>query len=165
MFDKLAEKLDATKTEFFSHQGEVVSSREVVDHSTQMKAIEQIAKISGANARENDNKPRTPSVKLVMKDGVMTLVVGEDSEPELEVIDGSPETETEVLDDPSAIIENMVASAPPAASVDCPQSQAPLMLPPGVINDELYLRLAEAESDFETVKVRRGERMAIPSEE
>jgi len=37
---KVADKLDAKTTKFFSHQGTVLDSREVEDHATQLKAAE-----------------------------------------------------------------------------------------------------------------------------
>lgn len=64
--EKMIEKLDATKTQFFAHEGEVISEREVVDHSTQLKAAEDLADLGmdvmGLRRRATDDKPTPPSI-------------------------------------------------------------------------------------------------------
>jgi len=77
-FDRLHEELDAKKTEFFAHQGEVISKVDVIAHETRLNAIDKVMKVSGVYARENDTKNETPQVAMEIdqKTGVMRLVIG-----------------------------------------------------------------------------------------
>lgn len=47
------ESLGATTTKFFSHQGEVVTTEEVVDHSTRLDAVKIILHIAELAAKLN----------------------------------------------------------------------------------------------------------------
>lgn len=44
---KLMEKLDAEETKFFTHNGKVKETRKVVDHGTQLKALELLMRSKG----------------------------------------------------------------------------------------------------------------------
>jgi hypothetical protein len=62
--DKMLEKLEATKTQFFAFEGRVMDERELVDHGTQLKAAEDLAalgvEIMGLKqAASKDNPPPT----------------------------------------------------------------------------------------------------------
>ncbi len=76
--DKTAEKLDAKKTLFFTHRGEVVEKVDVEDHATQLAAIEKVLGVAGVYARERDAVGTPPSVALEMdtKTGIVRLVIG-----------------------------------------------------------------------------------------
>jgi len=70
---KVADKLDAKTTKFFSHQGTVLDSREVEDHDTQLKAAELGLKALGAlkahnEADSTEGRSETHAVRLVVTD-------------------------------------------------------------------------------------------------
>lgn len=45
---KLASKIEAKETKFFQHEGRVMETRDVVDHGTQLKALEMAFELKGA---------------------------------------------------------------------------------------------------------------------
>lgn len=62
---KAVEKMSATETEFFTYQGEVISQREVVDHSTQLTAAKYLIDFAKTYAglkasTESNNKSSGP---------------------------------------------------------------------------------------------------------
>jgi hypothetical protein len=70
---KVANKLDAKTTKFFSHQGTVLDSREVQDHDTQLKAAELGLKALGAlkahdEGDSTEGRSETHTVCLVVTD-------------------------------------------------------------------------------------------------
>jgi hypothetical protein len=70
---KVADKLNAKTTKFFSHQGTVLDSREVEDHDTQLKAAELGLKALGAlkahnEADSTEGRSETHAVRLVVTD-------------------------------------------------------------------------------------------------
>ena len=79
--DKLNEKLTAKKVEYYTFQGVVTDQREVEDHQTQLSAIDKVLRVADAYAKE-EAKSRTPSIKVVMKDGVLEMIVGDEPSQE-----------------------------------------------------------------------------------
>jgi hypothetical protein len=70
---KVADKLDAKTTKFFSHQGTVLDSREVEDHATQLKAAELGIKALGGlktddDADSTEHQPKGHTVRVVVSD-------------------------------------------------------------------------------------------------
>ena len=70
---KVADKLDAKTTKFFSHQGTVLDSREVEDHATQLKAAELGIKVLGGlktddDADSTEHQPKGHTVRVVVSD-------------------------------------------------------------------------------------------------
>src|SRR5216117_347053 len=111
---KLAEKLEAKETKFFSHQGMVVEKREVEAHSIQMEAVKLVMTAAGL-LNTTPMKPRQPRVTLTVdnKMGVMEIVIGDDSADEIaarqgEIIDmqAAPISQTSSLEEvPDEVLE------------------------------------------------------------
>ena len=55
--ERLKRKLDAKETRFFQFQGRVEETRSVIDHATQLKAIELCLRIFNAFPRLAENEP------------------------------------------------------------------------------------------------------------
>jgi len=64
----LAPKLEAKETKFFAHKGKVVSTRQVDDHSTQMRAIENMLEMHGAYAPKDPKEAAQFGVKVIVVD-------------------------------------------------------------------------------------------------
>jgi len=137
--DKVREKLDAKKTQFFSYQGQVVEQVEVEDHGTQLAAIDTTFKMAGVYARERDAAPATPTVSLEMdtNTGVVRLVVGSISQapPLVELPSG----------DTTA---GAVARLPLVVNAPKPEAHTALVGGPDAPQEE--------DSPPQVVKVRRG---------
>lgn len=76
---KLEAQLEAKETKFFSFQGKVEDSREVVDHHTQQSAADKILSAAGVYIKDRDAKPPAPSISLEYdsKTGVYRIIVGD----------------------------------------------------------------------------------------
>lgn len=69
--------IDAKKTQFFAHQGEIISKVDVEDHDAQLRATDQVYKLAGVYARESDSKSGTPNVSVTIDtNGVVRLTIG-----------------------------------------------------------------------------------------
>jgi len=64
----LGPKLEAKETKFFAHKGKVVSTRQVDDHSTQMRAIENMLEMHGAYAPKDPKEAAQFGVKVIVVD-------------------------------------------------------------------------------------------------
>lgn len=66
--EKMVEKLDATKTQFFAHEGEIISRVEIIDHATQLKAAEDLSSLGidvmGLRRRSTDDRPAPPQINI-----------------------------------------------------------------------------------------------------
>jgi hypothetical protein len=128
--DKIYQKLEAKKTLFFTHRGEVVEKVDVEDTNAQLVAADKIFDIAGVKARERDAPAAIPQVALEMdsKTGVVRLVIG--SAPIMETRPAIVNGDTSILQLPPAgeavtledsARESVLAGAPTQQEEDTPQ--------------------------------------------
>lgn len=100
--------MSAKEVKFFSHQGMVVEQREVEALAIQNRAAELVFQMSELLAKqETKNRPIKTTLTVDPKTGVMTLVIGDDSDDEV------PET-VEVIETTARPVYQQSALAEPA---------------------------------------------------
>ena len=66
--DKLVQKLEANKTQYFTFEGQVTDERVTEDHAIQVKAASELASLGmdmmGLRQRVSGDKPSVPSVNI-----------------------------------------------------------------------------------------------------
>ena len=98
---KFKDQLEAKETKFFTHEGIVVDSREVVAHDIQHLAADKLAKIYGLyphNGHDNDSgddRPGSVTINLVVPDAgraelIMGLLAKLSANRERPVLDATP---------------------------------------------------------------------------
>lgn len=119
---KLEAQLEAKETKFFSFQGKVEDSREVVDHHTQQSAADKILSAAGVYVKDRDQKPPAPSISLEYdsKTGVYRIIVGdalrEMPSPNMETEAAYVEEITQRESPPDGLGRQLVRAEPPMDS-------------------------------------------------
>lgn len=117
---RLNEQLDATKVEYFTHQGLVISRRRVVDNAARQGAIDKVLSMTGSYVREKDsnrNESQTVTIEIG-DDGVHRIIIGAVGAPhaalplDREVID----VDIQPRNDSVAVTASDMSPAPRASS-------------------------------------------------
>jgi hypothetical protein len=92
-------KLEAKTTKFFVHQGTVTATVDVDDHEIQLKAAEQIYKMSEIYAHDTKAKPAPATVAMEVDPltGVIRIVVGGPDLAEPEASAGSVDLNSPIV--------------------------------------------------------------------
>lgn len=138
--------VDAKKTRFFTHQGEIINKVDVEDHEAQLRATDQIYSIAGLYVRDRDVQPPPVSyaVEVDPRSGVVRMV--------LRVADGG---------DADDVIEHTTRAVVDGASTQneaMPEANAAAVvaLPMSAVQSAPDLPVRAAEPLPKIIRVKRG---------